>query len=118
MTRMLIESMQGLQRFAGSEQMRIDWLAPHPDWLHSLVDRSLGRFLGAPDEQWSVYPEETAAPEPDVALQALGQHGFDLWAMENGRWTRFFVTQRRPLDLRWAGRYCPWCSSGAGPLMA
>lgn len=115
MPRIQIDSIQRLERFLGNEQLRIDWLAPHPDWLHSLVDRSLGRFLGATEEQWSVYPEESAAPEPAVALEALREAGFDLWATSNGPWTRLFLTRRVPVDQRWSGRSCPWCPS-AGPL--
>jgi hypothetical protein len=115
MPRIRIDSIQGLERFAGNEQLRIDWLAPHPDWLHSLVDRSLGRFLGAVEEHWSVYPEESAAAEPGQALEALNYAGFDLWATSNGPWTRFFLTQREPADRRWSGRFCPWCPD-AGPI--
>jgi hypothetical protein len=139
MPRVRIPSVRSLDRFRPSDRVVVDWLSPHPDGLHFLLDRALGRHFGLPTDAHHLAPALVGGESIDMALATLHGAGFELWAVtaqpehavvytplpngadrirteERGRLrARFFVTRRTPPDPSWKGAYCPWCAGARPP---
>jgi hypothetical protein len=121
------------------EGVAVDWLAPHPDGLHLLLDRALQRHFGVRADPHGLPPIPSGGESVDAALAVLHGAGFQLWALtaqpEHARVytavpnaagrpgaegsarprARFFVTRRTPPDPSTRETFCPWCAGARPP---